>query len=102
VALFEGLKTLMYVYNLLSQEVEVELPIVIYIDNTAAERYANNDICSERTRHWDIALKYIYEKKAEGIVKVVWVEGSEQVADICTKPLDREKHEKHRTSMGIY
>ena len=101
-ALFEGLKTLIYIYNLLSQEVDIELPMTIYVDNTASERYCNNDVCSERTRHWDIALKYIYEMKAEGLINIEWVEGTEMKADICTKAMDRAGHEKHRTSMGIY
>ena len=87
---------------MLSQEVYIELPMRIYVDNTASVKYATNDLCSEKTRHWDIALKYINEKYGQGLIQMLWVEGSEQRADILTKALSREPFEKHRTSFGIY
>ena len=102
IALFELVKNMMFMYNALHQFVHVELPMKIFVDNSTAVKFANFDVCSERTRHWDISLKYIFETTQRGFIKVEWIDGNDNTADIHTKPLAAEPFGKHRTSHGVY
>lgn len=61
---------------------------VINSDNMGAISFASNpNSDSERTKHWDIQLKYIQEKQENGEVIVKYVPAENQKADMFTKPL---------------
>ena len=54
---------------LIGLELQVELPMVLWVDNSRAVDLANNWICGKRTRHMDtreIYLRKLKEKK-EGV-----------------------------------
>ena len=100
-ACFVGVKTLVFMKNLLSQHFEVELPMIVRGDNNTALTYIENEECSERTKHWDIEMKWLNELYQEGIIKPERFNTDENEADMHTKPLGREVFERHRNAIGI-
>ena len=61
-ALSEVMTTLKYIVMVLqSMEIEVELPITVYIDNIRARFLANNHTTSDHTKHVNIHYHIIHE-----------------------------------------
>lgn len=83
-------------------QLDVALPVTLFGDNENANNLANGASPNNRTRHIDIRQRYVSDKSAEGIIKVVWVPTIEQVADIFTKPLSRQTVDKLCTKIRVY
>ena len=80
---------MLYVKNVLeSLGLKVQLPMILEMDNKGAVDLANNWSIGGRTRHIDVRQVFLRELKEAGILKVVWVAGCDNDADIFTKNLD--------------
>ena len=66
---------------------KVELPMILECDNKGAVDLANNWTAGGRTRHVDVHQNWLRELKEEGILRVQWIPGSENDADMHTKNL---------------
>jgi hypothetical protein len=55
----------------------------------------------KRTKHIDIRHHWIREQVAAGNIKPIYISTDEMVADVMTKPLDKVKHYKFSTAMGL-
>jgi hypothetical protein len=87
---------MLYVKKVLeSMGLEVELPMVIHLDNRGAVDLANGWSIAGRTRHIDTRQWFLRELKAEGILKIEWVKGEENPADLFTKNLPGKDYERH-------
>jgi hypothetical protein len=60
-------------------------PTVVYEDNSAAQRFAEQGF-GPRSLHYDIKYLYVHELQKMGVLKVVRMPTKLQLADICTKP----------------
>ena len=80
---------------------KLRLPTPIYADNQGAIFNASNPTQERRTKHMDVRYHLIREYVEQGIVALYYVEGSENPADIFTKPLGRVKFEYFRKSLGL-
>jgi len=100
-ALFKMLKAMIFLYNVLSQHWDVELPMKCKGDNNTALAYITNEECSERTKHWDVDLRYINEVYNDDKIIGERLDTENNMADIHTKPLPRAAFEKHRLALGI-
>jgi hypothetical protein len=60
-------------------------------DNKLAIAMANNLVCHSRTRHIAIKHHFIREAIEEGEVELKFCRSEEQVVDIFTKALPKEK-----------
>jgi hypothetical protein len=87
------------VRNLL-KDLEINVSIQINTDASAAKAIASRRGCG-RVRHIDVATLWVQEKVANGEVKVQKVPGTENLADVLTKHVDRSTLDKHLTSMGF-
>ena len=56
---------------------------------------------SNRTRHIALRERYVSEKAAEGMVKIVKVSSSDQVADMFTKALSQNTLTRHCSALGL-
>jgi hypothetical protein len=86
---------MLYVKNVLkSLGLKVKLPMILEVDNKGAVDLANNWSVGGRTRHIDVRSCFLRELKEAGIIKVVWIAGSENDSDLHTKNLDGPLFEK--------
>jgi hypothetical protein len=87
------------VRNLLS-DMGIKVSIQINTDASAAKAIASRRGCG-RIRHIDVATLWVQEKVANGEVSIKKVAGTENLADILTKHVDRNILDRHLKSMGF-
>ena len=86
-----AVKELVWLYMLLrSMGVNVRRPCVVYEDNTAAQKIANNATAIKRTKHIDVRHHFLREHVDQGTIKLVHVATKDQLADAMTKVLGKE------------
>ena len=79
----------------------IQGPTVVYKDNMAAIKLAENAELHERSKHIDIKHHMIRHNVEDGTVDVQWVESANQLADIFTKGLPNGQFQDLRTRLGI-
>ena len=87
-----------FVRNVLSElgyGTNSEIPIVVLGDNEKALELLTGEVAHQRTRHIDIHYKSVCEVVKSENVHLRHVPGAENLADILTKPVDRQVLEKH-------
>lgn len=67
---------------------------IIECDNQGAIQIASNNGYSPRTKHIDIRFHYIREMIEKDLINLKYIRTDENIADIFTKALGRNKHEK--------
>lgn len=80
---------------------EVGEPTVLSVDNQSAIRLIRNPEFHKRTKHIDIRYHFVREKYVNGEIKLEYVPSEEQLADIFTKPLARDRFETIRYKIGV-
>ena len=76
-------------------------PITITTDSEGARALAYNPQFHARTKHFDISHHYMQETIARKKIEVHHCSDRCQIADILTKALPRDKHERHTKDMGM-
>ena len=76
-------------------------PTILKMDNQSAIALSHKAAAHARTKHIDVRHHYLREKVEAGEIETEYVPTGEQVADVLTKGLAREKHEKFTSAMGI-
>lgn len=75
--------------------------VPIRCDNTSAINISKNPIQHSRTKHIEIRHHILRDHVQKGDIVLDFVESNKQLADICTKPLPREKFFYIRRELGI-
>jgi len=75
--------------------------IKINIDNESAIQLSKNPVFHDRSKHIDVRFHFIRECVEEGRVCVASIGTTEQLADIMTKALARERFCELRTKLGL-
>ena len=65
--------------------------VLIYDDNQGAINLAYNPVYHQRSKHIDIRYHFIRDEIQKGVVDLIYVPTSNNVADIFTKPLSKFK-----------
>jgi hypothetical protein len=73
----------------------------IYCDNNGALKNIRSGVSSAKTKHIDIGFHDSRELHAQGIVKFDYVSTDENLADIMTKALASECHQRLVANMGL-
>ena len=82
----EVVKELKFIVQLLqTMNIEVELPITVYLDNVGATWLSNNRTTSDRTKHIDIRTSFVKEYQEDGKIIIKFVTSEDNEADIFTK-----------------
>ena len=85
-ALSEVVKELKFIVQFLqTMNIEVELPITVYVDNVGAIWLSNNRTTSERTKHIDIRTSFVKEYQEDGKIIIKFLKSEDNEADIFTK-----------------
>lgn len=80
--------------------VSVSKPVLL-IDNQSAIRLIKNPELHQRSKHIDVRFHFVRELYEKDVFDIEYVNTEFQVADICTKPLAKERYEKLRKSLVI-
>lgn len=75
--------------------------INIHIENQSAIELSKNPVFHDRSKHIDTRYHFIRDCVKEGRVKVVSIGTAEQLADILTKALPRERFCELRDRLGL-
>ena len=73
----------------------------LFCDNQSAIAMSKNPVFHSRTRHINIKYHFIREAIEEGEVQLTFCKSEDQVADIFTKALPKEKFFKFRELLGV-
>ncbi|KAL0366816.1 UNVERIFIED_CONTAM: Retrovirus-related Pol polyprotein from transposon TNT 1-94 [Sesamum radiatum] len=78
-----------------------EEPTTIYCDNKSAIAITKNPVQHNRTKHIDIKYHALREATTRGEIELNYCSTEEQLADMFTKALPRDKFEELRTKIGV-
>lgn len=70
-------------------------------DNQSAIKLIKNPEFHKRTKHIDIKYHFIRKKFSNGLFELQYVSTTDQVADILTKPLAKDKFVRFRSMIGV-
>jgi hypothetical protein len=77
-------------------------PSTLFIDSASALQVAKNPEHQSTMKHVHRSYHWLRERVADGDIKVVHVPGTENVADIFTKPLGATKFAQCRALLGLH
>lgn len=80
---------------------EVPEKTQIWSDNQGAIQLAKNPVFHSRTKHIGVHFNFTKDLIVNKEISITYMPTEEMVADIFTKALDREKHMKFTSMMGI-
>ena len=78
-----------------------EEPITIYCDNTSSIIMSKNHVHHSKSTNTPIKFHYLREQAGNKNIRLEYVSTQEQVADIFTKPLNRDVFEYLRKRLGV-
>ena len=73
----------------------------LFCDNMSAISMAKNPVFHQRKRHINRKYYFIREALQEGVINVKFYRNEEQLADIFTKVLPKDKFKKLRLDLGV-
>ncbi|MCO5589532.1 hypothetical protein L7F22_043500 [Adiantum nelumboides] len=76
--------------------------VTIYCDNISSIMLAKNPVYHARTKHIEVHYHFTREKVLAGEIDLVYVKTNDQVVDIFTKALGKEKFCYFREALGIH
>ncbi|XP_032457437.1 uncharacterized protein LOC100116824 isoform X3 [Nasonia vitripennis] len=102
VALSEAVTEIKLVTELLKCfDIKCRKPVNIYEDNTGAINIATYGNFTKNSKHIEVHYHFVHESVNEGKINIVKVDTNENIADIFTKSLSREKHEKFCKKLNL-
>lgn len=89
--------------DVFSEQIEhpLEKPVTLYCDNSSAVSASERPKVKHRKKHTRIMAHAVHESFENGLVKLERVATEENIADIFTKPLPKDLHEKHTLGLGL-
>jgi hypothetical protein len=76
-------------------------PTTIYYDNQSYIKLSENLIFHDRSKYIEIRYHFIRDRVQKGAVKLQYVSTNEQVADILSEGLSKEKFEYFQEKLGV-
>lgn len=76
-------------------------PTKIYVDNQGAIALTRNPEFHTRSKHIDIQHHFVRDLVQSQRVEFIYTHTNTQVADVLTKPLSADKHQRFTSAMGL-
>ena len=73
----------------------------IYGDNQGSLKLVANPEMHSRSKHIDVQYHYVRELVQQGLIEVEYIPTADMAADILTKPLKRQLHERNLELLGL-
>ncbi|CAL9012442.1 unnamed protein product [Prunus brigantina] len=73
----------------------------VFCDNTSAIAMAKNPVFHQRSKHIKRKFHFIREAIQEGVIELLYCKGEEQIADIFTKGLPKDRFSYLRSMLGV-
>lgn len=83
-------------------KIPLRSPMCLFVDNISALHMAANPIFYARTCHIEIDYHFIRELLARGIQRTQYISSHNQLADIFTKNLTRERFHSLTSKLNLY
>lgn len=97
-----GARQLEWMYSFMAElNLTQPRPATLRCDNQAAIALAQSSKGHSRVKHIDIRHHYIRERVEDGDLEVLHIAGSDNIADIMTKPLPYPRHHDLITRMNL-
>lgn len=91
-AAYEALKQAIWIRDLMKELMtSLEGPTMLYCDNEAAVKLSKSEEIKKKTKHVNVRFNFLRQAVGENIVEVKHICGTENPADMLTKPLSRPK-----------
>jgi hypothetical protein len=100
IAASEAAKEVIWLSRLL-KEITTVTTSVLYVDNLSTVKLIKNPVYHKRSKHIEVRHFFVREKVADGVLNIEHVSGTEQLADILTKPLPRATFVNLRDMLNI-
>jgi hypothetical protein len=75
--------------------------VPLLCDNESAIHMADNLVEHSRTKHIDIRYHFLRDHQQKRDIEIAYVSTHNQLADLCTKPLDKKTFSKLRNELNI-
>ena len=99
-ALSEAVKELKFIVQLLqTMNIEVELPITVYVDNVGAIWLSNHRTTCDRTKHIDIRTSFVKDYQEDGKIISKFVKSEDNEADFFTKNTTNVIFQNHQKKL---
>ena len=72
----------------------------LFTDNQGAIALAKNPVHHKRTKHIDIRYHFIRELVSNGVIILSYIPSADNIADLFTKPLSKQKFAQFHTIRG--
>jgi len=100
IAAADAVKEIIVISNLAKDLGICEEPITLHVDNQSAIRMILDESAQKRTKHIDIRFHFIKDTIGKQI-NVSYVQSQDQLADMLTKSLTKEKFKKNIESINV-
>lgn len=101
-ALTEGIREAIWLRTLSTKiHGNIPNPISIFCNNQSTLKAARNPVHHEQLKHIELWLHFIRENVITGIVDILYIPTRDQIADLLTKPLGKQRFVKLRDELGI-
>jgi hypothetical protein len=91
----------LWLTHLLKEFYHEQDPPTLWCDNESTVAMTKDPIFSARSKHIEARYFFIRELVQQGKLKTAHIKGTENVADIFTKPLSHDNHSRLRTLLGV-
>lgn len=100
-ALSEASKEAIYLRNILSEITGLNNCVRLYNDNQSARKLSINPMFHNRSKHIDIRHHFVREAVADNLIKIEYLSTNDMPADILTKGVSSEKHNRFVNKLGL-
>jgi hypothetical protein len=101
ISCFDAVKEALWLQKLAKELGFKKEPVPIFCDNKSAIYWITNNDFSDRSKHMSVRLRRISEEVMAGNVRVSFVSTSDQIADMMTKALGKNLHQRFVTKSGL-